>query len=519
MLQQQQPNSPPQLKHQQPKSPPQVQVITKPVPSPQLHPSPSSPQQPLQTMTVSVSADGKISPVPQSILKNAKFVPVGTPQTVNVVQTPSKGQQVLQGLPITSQGISSVVMTNTSDKVVKAGTDFFKTHNNLQSNVNIVKPMTSLVNPNTVTFQQPSKPGTKTRTVTLSPINGIAQNNKTVSLPSSPVDTKNMVLRTSSTPYFIPMREPPKYDEAIKNRINQGHLLGEGSKLDGKPVIKSQAMDDVLEILIRNGELPPSAAQEPPPTPKTLTQTGNIPTSATVTMATVASSSSSTPLQQFSMFTTATSMVTTATISSTSSMSDVDALLNQPVHTPVPLIKPECITPPPLSFGVSTPPSQLVLNEPASSDSADLYDIDEMLNRDLSSMDWADDPTFLELSDTTCMQTDQEIKPGLLTVPCSESSSAGNSHGSEPDLAALGINDPDNSQMDVSDWLDVIMPSTGLTPLSANAPVSFPSDPILTPKTQQEVLELFNFEDGDFGTPTEFQGGLNWEKLTETTTS
>jgi hypothetical protein len=46
-------------------------------------------------------------------------------------------------------------------------------------------------------------------------------------------------------------------------------------------------------------------------------------------------------------------------------------------------------------------------------------------------------------------------------------------------------------QMDVSDWLNVIMPSTGLTPLSANAPVAFPSDPILTPKTQQEVFDLF----------------------------
>lgn len=235
-------------------------------------------------------------------------------------------------------------------------------------------------------------------------------------------------------------------------------------------------------------------------------------------MATVVSSSSSTPLQ-FSLFTTTTSMVTTTTVSSNCGVSEVDALLNNPVHTPAPLVKPECITPPPLQFGTSTPPSQLVLNEPASSDSTDLYDIDEMLNRDLSSMDWADDPTFLDLSDTTCMQTDQEIKPGLLTVPCNENSSAGNSHGSEPDLAALGINDPDSSQMDVSDWLDVIMPSTGLTPLSANAPVSFPSDPILTPKTQQEVLELFNFEEGDFAAPTEFQGGLNWEKLTETTTS
>ena len=211
---------------------------------------------------------------------------------------------------------------------------------------------------------------------------------------------------------------------------------------------------------------------------------------------------------QFGMFsTTNASMVTSTTVSSHSITTNVDDLLNKPIPTPV--IKSECNTPPP-------PP--LIMNEPISNDNSDLLDINEMLNRDLSSMDWAEDPTFLDLTDTTCMQTDQDMKPGPLIVPSSDNL---NSPGSEPDLAALGINDPDNTnmQMDVSDWLDVIMPSTGLTPLSANAPVSFPSDPILTPKTQQEVLDLFSFEDGDFGTPTDLQGGLNWEKLTESSTS
>lgn len=37
----------------------------------------------------------------------------------------------------------------------------------------------------------------------------------------------------------------------------------------------------------------------------------------------------------------------------------------------------------------------------------------------------------------------------------------------------------------------------------------------LTPKTQQEVLDLFNFEDTDFS-QTDMQSGINWEKLTET---
>lgn len=132
-------------------------------------------------------------------------------------------------------------------------------------------------------------------------------------------------------------------------------------------------------------------------------------------------------------------------------------------------------------------------------------------------MDWADDAQFsLDLTDTSTMQIDQDkmgTSNNILSVPTDENYK-NNLHGSEPDLAALGINDTENVNMDVSDWLDVIMPSTGLTPLSANAPVQFPSDPILTPKTQQEVLDLFSFEDGEFGTPTDIHTGINWEKLT-----
>lgn len=289
-------------------------------------------------------------------------------------------------------------------------------------------------------------------------------------------------------------------------------------------------MDDVLEILIRNGgrlwtrieyslkslfllrniefkkfknylhflELPPSAAQEPPPTPKTQTST-----STTVTSDPSAVSSSQ---FQFSMF--GGSMATTLTVSasSASNTTDVYSLLNGPITaTPSVAVKRECDTPPP--FILSEPP-----------DSKDLgLDINEMLTQDLNSMDWADDTPFSLDLNVTSMQTDQHkagtSKDNILSVPSDENSKS-NLHGSEPDLAALGINDTESVNMDVSDWLDVIMPSTGLTPLSANAPVQFPSDPILTPKTQQEVLDLFSFEDGEFGTPTDLQTGINWEKLT-----
>ena len=78
---------------------------------------------------------------------------------------------------------------------------------------------------------------------------------------------------------------------------------------------------------------------------------------------------------------------------------------------------------------------------------------------------------------------------------------------SEASLTPLGLQDTDlnaavcprsnaNMNLDVSDWLDVIMPSSGLTPLSANAPASFSADPLLTPRTQ-DFLDLFNMDDID----------------------
>lgn len=61
------------------------------------------------------------------------------------------------------------------------------------------------------------------------------------------------------------MRPPPNYEEATK-------VTPRVITKDRKKSIKSQAVDDVLEILIKNGELPPSAAQEPntPTTPDKL---------------------------------------------------------------------------------------------------------------------------------------------------------------------------------------------------------------------------------------------------------
>lgn len=193
-----------------------------------------------------------------------------------------------------------------------------------------------------------------------------------------------------------------------------------------------------------------------------------------------------------------------------------DSLLSTSPSLPV-RVKEEPASPPPVVVSV-------VVSEPS-----ELLGMNEVLNQELNSMDWASDPTFtsMDLADGQDMSSELDLKPGplddrtLLNIPTSSGSHI-NNRGSEPDLAGLGLNDSDtpmNMQVDISDWLDVHLPPTGLTPLSANAPVSFPSDPILTPKTQQEVLDLFNFDDVEFNPSADLQSGINWDRFTETAKS
>lgn len=85
---------------------------------------------------------------------------------------------------------------------------------------------------------------------------------RTSSLPnfSTLVTTKTTPNRTQTPPqeatetHYVITKPPPDYAEATK-QINHSK--------EKKKSIKSQAVEDVLEILIKNGELPPSAAHEP----------------------------------------------------------------------------------------------------------------------------------------------------------------------------------------------------------------------------------------------------------------
>ncbi|RWS30662.1 MKL/myocardin-like protein 2 [Leptotrombidium deliense] len=99
-------------------------------------------------------------------------------------------------------------------------------------------------------------------------------------------DTFSMfiICRATSLPNFSSLVEknestekldskpPPDYDEATKNNFipTKSEAKSNSKCRIKKKSFKSQAVDDVLEILIKNGELPPSAAQEPatPTTPE-----------------------------------------------------------------------------------------------------------------------------------------------------------------------------------------------------------------------------------------------------------
>ncbi|KAH9494914.1 hypothetical protein Btru_020788 [Bulinus truncatus] len=418
---------------------------------------------------------------------------------------------------------------------------------------------------------------------------------RTASLPTTPMvseQTQKMatIQRCTSNPFFNGhFKEPPRYDEAIKIKQQQTApplnstktVLGTGNTVNDngninvtKPLsivqaetdLKSQTMDDVLEILIRNGDLPPSAATEPLPTPKTAP-------GMTLSQPVMSSSSSS-----------------LACMSVTQSLSPVSQnLLTQQCHSPFPSVPSNHQLSNPSSFGSANSPRDQTLTSvhtnmladsflndtctsspvntdmghmSSHSDGGELLDWGEMLpSPDLSNMDWSSEHGFnhLDLCDSNLnletkagdnVQSNSDQNNGMLVMdhfsPSYKSDSMdtrynfllgmdhlsppykANSHlendnmiinssglytppsgqGSEPDLTVLGLGgdssdavDP-SSQMDMSDWLDVIMPNASLPVSHTIHPtphVSFTADPILTPRSQQEVFDIFNFDDSDFG--------------------
>ena len=144
-------------------------------------------------------------------------------------------------------------------------------------------------------------------------------------------------------------------------------------------------------------------------------------------------------------------------------------------------------------------------------------------------MDWSDSDTnmnTLDLSDVldgtppaSVLDVKTEGDVGAMPGPSQANSGPTLDTGFMcPSVLNDGLDTNGAMNIDVSDWLDVIMPSTGLTPLSSNAPVSFSSDPILTPKPQ-EFLDLFNMEESDLYTPSDLGGTSTFDKALEAATS
>ncbi|XP_015906589.1 myocardin-related transcription factor A [Parasteatoda tepidariorum] len=101
--------------------------------------------------------------------------------------------------------------------------------------------------------------------------NGLAQQKLvwSTSVPNFSNLVPKMTLRTVE-PKLLIQKAPPDYSEAVKpqNKVKQEK---QSNTKNRKKSVKSQEVDDVLGVLIKNGELPPSAALEPvtPTTPET----------------------------------------------------------------------------------------------------------------------------------------------------------------------------------------------------------------------------------------------------------
>ncbi|KAL3876576.1 hypothetical protein ACJMK2_034410 [Sinanodonta woodiana] len=497
----------------------QQAVLSKPVQLKQ----PNSPPQ----VIINVTNSKTVSPQHQQISPPAPHPPPPPPpplpsqpqvglSSTKSIHIPAQLLQAVQ----TTHGLPAVIVTSTKSDPDKKKPNLSKNFKNqsINQNIKLGGRMVSVASAPAELHQFIlTTTSTPISSSGQAPINGIITPAR-MSLPGSPVDDGKQPLgKSQSNPFFIPLKEPPKYDEAIKRRQqHQGATSTVQESTKTQPA--THTMDDVLEILIRSGELPPSAAQEPPPTPKTTVQTEPVSTITITqagTMPVENCMSSAGTLQLVTAF-------STAAINDSNAGQNLTSVQEQVSSNPQ-TFKQEPLSPPSFTEPASSPP-------PVETNT-DFLDINDMLGQDLNSMDWTSDPAFsgLDITDTSCMTTDFDFKQhfinerSLLEFPTSQLSSSMKSfYGSEPDLTALGLSDTgenSNMQIDVPDWFDVIMPSTGMTPLTGNAPVSFPSDPILTPRTHQEVLDLFSFDDTDLSTPSELSYGTNWDKITEGTAS
>ncbi|XP_033211970.1 myocardin-related transcription factor A-like isoform X2 [Belonocnema kinseyi] len=305
---------------------------------------------------------------------------------------------------------------------------------------------------------------------------------------------------------------PPQYDEAAK-------LLKVKIEPAQKSHIKSQVVDDVLEILIKNGELPPSAAQDPatPTTPNrqmpqnlVFTTSGDNSTQSLVFAAT----SPISPLSPLAM--------------------DVSQdVCSSPAATSPPPPPPP---PPPLplaTFSVQLPTELQQLQE---QDRDHQQEDIVQYNADLlSSAESALDAAMLLSPQSIQTGSPESLSPQEVT----------SSDNANLDLRELGLDletldtmdfgqlecdlgvkmstpqelmDIGDMQMDMdSDWLDSLMPQSPPPSTSTIHRLSPPPvhtsndfyDPLLA--NSQDPFELFGMEDTDFKMSSDLS--LTWDKV------
>ncbi|XP_018358017.1 PREDICTED: MKL/myocardin-like protein 1 isoform X2 [Trachymyrmex cornetzi] len=283
---------------------------------------------------------------------------------------------------------------------------------------------------------------------------------------------------------------PPQYDEAAK-------LLKVKIEPVQKSHIKSQVVDDVLEILIKNGELPPSAAQDPatPTTPNRQLQP-NLVFTAPV----------DSPTQ---------SLVFTAA----SPMSPISPIPMEVSHSGCPSPSTPAPPPPPplplTAFSIQLPTAlqQLQQQEEITPFGTDLLTSEAELD------------AAMLLSPQSVQQASPDPQPSQEVTP----------DNANLDLKELGLDletlDPMDfvqldcdmpMDMDDPDWLDSLMPQSpppSATMPSSNHQSNTPSislsstdiyDPLLG--SSQYSFDLFNMEDSDFKMSSDLSP-MTWDKV------
>ena len=268
--------------------------------------------------------------------------------------------------------------------------------------------------------------------------------------------------------------------------------------------------------------MPATAAQEPPPTPKTIQQTTNprtitVPSNTFTIPAVPSSFSSSMSVPNVSIPV----LLTTSAVQTTTTTSKTNTVTTQSIQIPhTALVNSTCVASI-LKKEPQSPPSIIPAGISPAVSTEDVVnpnlELGNGLGFNIMDMEWTDsdaDLGGLELPDGLGTPNIQDLPNGVPKVKLEDVKS--NDMMAEPEFNPLDLGDidmTDTSNAMNLDWLDVIMPNASLpTPLSSNSAVSFSGDPILTPKPQ-EFLDLFNMEESDLITPTELKNEPMFDTL------